>query len=124
MRTQVHAEFNHFLCTEEEVFGLLSTLDCSKTSPDGTSARMLGETAISTAQLLICPLSSVPFQCCGSLQMWSLYLRDLATSQNSPSNFRPISLLPILSKRFEKHLYRLLHEHLQTYYSISERQWG
>ena len=41
-----------------------------------------------------------------------------------PTNYRPISILSILSKLIERHVYRILFEHLRTCYTISSRQWG
>ena len=41
----------------------------------------------------------------------------------SLSNYRPISLLPILSKLFEKHVHKLIY-HLHVNYPIALQQWG
>jgi len=45
-------------------------------------------------------------------------------SRSDPANYRPISLLSILSKLLEKHIQRCLLEHLQEYSPISDKQWG
>ena len=42
----------------------------------------------------------------------------------NPANYRPISILPILSKLLEKHLPNLLSHHLKIFSPLSEHQWG
>ena len=42
----------------------------------------------------------------------------------NPSNYRPISLLSILSKLLEKHMAQLLTEHMAVNSPISPHQWG
>ena len=41
-----------------------------------------------------------------------------------PSNYRPISLLPIVSKILERHFHMLISDQLQEHYLISSVQWG
>ena len=43
---------------------------------------------------------------------------------SSPSNYRPISLLPIISKTLERHVYALIMRHLQENHPLSAFQWG
>ena len=40
------------------------------------------------------------------------------------SNYRPISLLPILSKLLERHIYGLIFNHLNLCHPIALQQWG
>ena len=47
-----------------------------------------------------------------------------STEAHSPDNYRPISLLCILSKALEKHIYELIFNHLTQYYPLSDCQWG
>ena len=41
-----------------------------------------------------------------------------------PNNCRPISLLSVLSKLLERHVHKLLADHLSTHYPLSNSQWG
>ena len=43
---------------------------------------------------------------------------------SDPSNYRPISLLPVLSKVLERHMSNLFYDHLLKHASISTKQWG
>ena len=44
--------------------------------------------------------------------------------RSSPSNYSPISLLPVLSKIFEKVLYNRLFDHLHSNVILNEHQHG
>ena len=56
--------------------------------------------------------------------MWNVVPVPKSNTHANPSNFRPISLLPILSKLLEHHIHYLLAEHLSLHYPISSAQWG
>ena len=43
---------------------------------------------------------------------------------HSPDNYRPISLLSVLSKVLEKHIHALIYSHLNQYHPLSDSQWG
>ena len=43
---------------------------------------------------------------------------------SDPSNYCPISLLPVLSKVLERHMSNLLYDHLLEHAPISTKQWG
>ena len=115
------------LCTEDEVCQLLKSLDCSKASgPDGISARMLKSTASAIA-----PSVTKLFNCsikCGHLpSAWKFSsvvpIPKVARAQ-STSDFRPISLLSILSKALERHFYNLISNHLLINCPLADSQWG
>ena len=44
--------------------------------------------------------------------------------QSNPSNYRPISLLSILSKVFERHLHLIMTNYIAEKNLLSEKQWG
>ena len=41
-----------------------------------------------------------------------------------PENYRPISILSLLSKLLERHIHQIISNHLLTHYPISDKQWG
>jgi len=43
---------------------------------------------------------------------------------SDPANYRPVSLLSILSKVLVEHVQAFLFEHLEEHSPISEQQWG
>ena len=47
-----------------------------------------------------------------------------SSDHSSPSNYQPISILLILSKLLERHVYGLIFYHLRDNCPISSRQWG
>jgi len=134
-----HSEYHHnlqpphecpeeLLCNEEEVYQLLSSLDVTKANgPDGISARMLKHTAAS-----ITPSITKLFNlslCTGHVPSeWkqSLVVPIPKSNNNKdlPNNYRPISLLSVLSKLLERHVHKLLADHLSTHHPLSNSQWG
>ena len=111
------------LSTEPKVFDLLASLDISKaTGPDGISAQMLKYTAESITPIIIAlfnqsiSMGIVPDQ-------WKISLVVPIHKQGEradPSNYRPISLLSIISKVLEQHIA----SKLRSILSISDQQWG
>ena len=43
---------------------------------------------------------------------------------SDPHNYRPTSLLPVVSKLLERHMYSLVSQHLAERNFISDAQWG
>ena len=111
------------LCTEPEVFDLLASLDISKaTGPDGISAQMLKRTA-ETITPIISSLFNQSISTGTVSDLWKLSLVVPIHKQGdkaNPGNYRPISLLPIISKVLEQHIA----EKLRSILSISDQQWG
>jgi len=115
-----------FLCTVEEVQWLTNRLDTAKSNgPDGISARILKAVAPSIAPSLT-KLFNLSIASACFLTMWKIIIFPVPKSNNhtSPSNYRPISLLPTLSKLLEQHIHFLLTEHLSLHHPISCSQWG
>ena len=115
-----------FLWATEEVEHFLLSLDKSKaTGPDGVSATMLKCTATSIA-----PFVTQLFNLCiqpGKVPTeWkqALVVRiPKSYNLSSPNNYRPISLLSILSKLLEQHIHMLITTHLTENNIMSDAQW-
>ena len=116
-----------FRVTPEEVFSLINKLDTNKASgPDCISAHMLKATASSIA-LPLTTLFNLSLSTGKFPDMWKLagvVPIPKSKDKNDPCNYRPISLLSIVSKLLEKIVYTILWEHLLEYYPLSLSQWG
>ena len=115
------------LCTEEEVCGYLQSLDTTKaTGSDGLSAKMLKETATSITPA-VTKLFNISLQVGELPAEWKhAIITPIPKSNNlsSVSNYRPVSLLPLLSKVLERHVHSLLMKHLCSINPISNSQFG
>ena len=105
----------------------MSNLDPSKsTGPDGISARMLKATTVSIApsitKLFNMSLASGTFP--DSWKLARIVPIPKLTNPSSPTNYRPISILSIVSKLLERHVHHLIFQHLRISYPISEKQWS
>ena len=115
------------ICTEEEVLDLLTSLDVSKSSgPDGISARMLKFTATSITPSVTKLFNQTITQARIPTQWKKSVIVPVPKSSDAstPANYRPISLLPLLSKLLERHIYELILHHLQSNGVLSAFQWG
>ena len=115
------------LCTEEEIFDYLSSLDTTKANgPDGISAKMLKESSPAITSSLTklfntsIKLGEVPSEWKHALVTPIPKSSDLS----SVSNYHPISLLSIISKILERHIHSLVLKHLNENYPISAAQYG
>ena len=118
---------SEFLCTEDDVLDLLLSLDTTKANgPDGISALMLKATAPSIAKgvtilfNMSIKLGKVPTEWKTS----AIVSIPKGGDSNQPSNYRPISLLSILSKLLERHMYKHLLKHIETTMPLALQQWG
>ena len=117
----------HILCTEEEVLSLLQSLDVTKASgPEGISARMLKGTAVAitpvVTKLFNLSLKSGTFPQAAKMSLIMPIPKSL--DPTSPSNYRPISLLSILSKVLERHVSSHIFEELDLSCHPAFHQWG
>lgn len=99
------------LCTVEQVQYLLCSLDVTKaTGPDGISARMLRETAntISPSVTDLFKLSLSAGCVPADWKKSKVVPIPKIPHANSPNEFRPISLLSVLSKCLERHVHTVL----------------
>ena len=111
----------------EEVFVLINKLDVNKANgPDCISTFMLKATASSIASPLA-KLFSLSLTTGKFPKMWkiaSIVPIPKLGNKSDPSNYRPVSLLSIVSKILEKIVYSLLWDHLLDTAPISDCQWG
>ena len=116
-----------FLCTEEEVIDLLLSLDTTKANgPDGISATMLKSTAYSIAPR-ITNLFNKSIMSGRLPSAWKLsYIVPVpkGDDDSNVANYRPISLLPIVSKLLERHMYWVIAKHFEVNSPVSIHQWG
>ena len=98
---------DELLCDQDEITDLLASLDITKSSgPDNISVRMLKHTAYSIA-----PAVTMLFKTWQVPSAWkSSHIIPIpkVPKAKSPDSYRPISLLSILSKTLERHVFRLL----------------
>ena len=113
--------------TPEDVIAPMNKLDVNKANgPNGISAFMLKTTAKSIAPPLA-QLFNLSFPTGKFPEIWkiaSIVPIPKAGDKSDPSNYRPISLLSIVSKLLEKIVYAILWDHLLEHAPISDRQWG
>jgi len=115
------------LCTETEISEYLMSLDVTKASgSDGISARMLKETAMHISPSLTRIFNlSVKTGTFPSLWKKSNIVPIPKSGDNqSPTNYRPISLLPILGKLLEKHFHNIIAYHISSTQQFANAQWG
>ena len=116
-----------FLCCEEEVAALIRSLDVSKASgPGGISSRMLKGTLESIVPSLT-KLFNISIRTGKFPQCWkesSIVPIPKGGDSSKPGNYRPISLLSIMSKLLERHFHWLLTDHFNTSYQLALNQWG
>ena len=116
-----------FLCTDEQVFDLIHSLDSTKaTGADGISTRMLKATATCISKSLSDLFNKSLIT--GTLPTAWKFARVVpipkSGSSKDSANYRPISILTVISKLLEKHIHNLLLLHLNSVSPLSQHQWG
>ena len=118
---------DELLCTPDEIVDIISSLDPSKANGlDGISVRMLKATSSSIAPSLS-KLFNLSISHGHFPKLWKqarVVPVPKSTKKSSPSGYRPISLLSILSKILEKHIHSLITNHLHENHPLSDMQWG
>ena len=121
------SQFEDTVISAEEVFNLINNLDTDKANgPDGISAFMLKATASSIASPLA-KLFSLSLRTGKFPKLWkfaNVVPIPKSDNKSDPSNYRPVSLLSIVSKILEKIVYSRLWEHIVEHAPISNCQWG
>ena len=124
-------ELNHLesiVFTPNDVLREINGLDASKAcGPDMITPRFLKMVAIYVAE----PLSKIFNKsiACGKYpRMWKMAcVKPVFKGKGSPSevkNYRPISLLPCLSKIFERLVFKAMYEHLSAHKLLTDNQSG
>lgn len=113
------------LCTESQITDLLLSLNPAKsTGPDSISATMLRSTASSIApsltKLFNLSIASGYFPSGWKCARITPIFKSIDPAL--PSNYCPISILPIVSKVLEHHVYNLISNHLAISSPISTFQ--
>ena len=124
----VHDCSEDLLCSPSKILGLINTLDAQKASgPDGISVKMLKATATSIAPS-IAKLFNISINLARFPQSWKISsivpIPKSKTQLSAASNYRPISLLSVVSKLLERHLHLLLVDYLKETCPLSNKQWG
>ena len=121
------ASFTFRFVNESKIFQLLSSLSISKsTGHDKIPAKVLKCSASIIASSLTklfnyaIQTGSFPFD----WKIAKVIPLHKKCDRTVPDNYRLISILPIISKAFEKILYEQLHEYLSANELLSERQFG
>ena len=110
---------DELLCTTDEVLFLIQSLDSSKANgPDGISAQMLKATAHSIApsltKLFNISISQGRFPECWKTS--TVVPIPKSANHKEATNYRPISLLSIVSKMLERHLHQYITNHLNDHH--------
>ena len=107
-------------------FFLYNLSKCKATGPDVVSCTMLKNTATNIASS-VTKLFNLSIKT-GRIRMdWKLSLVvtiPKASAMSAPNNYHPISLLSILSKLLERHMYMLISSYLSEQRILSSSQYG
>ena len=117
-----------YLCTQSQVLSLIANLPLDSASgPDFISTRMLKYTAHS----IVSPLTHIFNLSLSSGHVPSDWKNSFivpipksSSNTSDPSNYRPISLLSVISKILEKHVHSILYSFCLDHNLVSPYQFG
>ena len=122
-----YPDIEDLLITSDKVKNILSTLDCSKsTGCDQIGNRLLKKAAIPISQIL-CHIFNKSLTNGIYPETWKrafvipLYKKGIKSDIN---NYRPVSLLPCVSKVFEKLIFQHIFSYLRHNAILSPHQSG
>ena len=118
----------NMFCSEDEVLGLLLAIDTNKASgPDGISGTMLKNIA-HTISPLVTRLFNLSIKTGKVPHQWKISsvvpIPKASPNTDNPRNYRPISLLPVISKLLERHIHSVVYNHLTENNLLAKDQWG
>ena len=112
------------VCSEDDILNMLSKLLTSKaTGPDGISGRMLRETCYPLVSS-ITRLFNLSLEIPAEWKVAQVCPIPKSSESSNPDNYRPISLLCIVSKLLERHVRDCLIDFLERKAVLSPNQWG
>ena len=111
---------DEFLCSTDEILFLVKSLDSSKANgPDGVSAHSI---APSLTKLFNISIRQGRFPECWKTS--TVVSIPKSANHKETTNYRPISLLSVVSKMLERHLHQYITNHLNEHHHLSNKQWG
>ena len=124
---EVRSDLEDILISETEVLKLLKDLDASKSmGPDNINPFLLK----SMAEVFVKPLTLIFQKSVPSGTVPSAWKEARITpifktgSKTEPSNYRPVSLTPIICKTLEKVVRKSIINHLNDNHLLSDKQYG
>ena len=109
------------------MYDLLVGVDVTKsTGPDNIAGRMIKSTACSITSAVTALFNQTIRQGKIPNDWKTVCITPVpkASDRTQVENYRPISILPILSKLLERHIYNCLMKHLNGHHPLSDNQWG
>ena len=116
------------LCTVDSVSKLISSLPtCTSPGPDGIPSLLLKSTACSITEPLK-HIFNLSISTGSFPSPWKIScvipIPKTSPPSSAPTDFRPISLLNLISKLLEKHIFNILLDHLFSNNLLSDSQFG
>ena len=125
---EVHGETNHFsfaFITIEDIYNEITSVNCSKSSPlSSIPAKLLKENIDYLSPILYNNFNNSIFNCSfpDKLKLADVIPSHKKGNRMDKSNYRPVSLLPVVSKIYERLLYYQLNKYFDN--KLSKFQCG